>query len=167
MWNIQIKLSQLSLCTVLVALVLSWYNQFQGGLNFQELTNISFYVFQWKIFPPRTSLWSQDDTIRGEIHLHTCTPQAFHLILHADTSGIDHAITPVSLEDPVLLAWQIDQLLTAALHVLVHRRQVVAPALGALLQKMHAKFTRYIHTYRVYAYLWTCMNLLKQHTFNP
>lgn len=66
-----------------------------------------------------------------------------HLILHLDAFGVSHAITPVSLEDPLLLACQVDQLLIAALHVLVQRGQVVASLLGALLQstqhacKMH------------------------------
>ena len=27
-----------------------------------------------------------------------------HLVLHADARGVNHAITPVSLEDPLLLA---------------------------------------------------------------
>lgn len=42
-----------------------------------------------------------------------------HLILHADARRVNHAITPVSLEDPILLVRQVDQLLAAALHVLV------------------------------------------------
>ena len=57
-----------------------------------------------------------------------------HLILHADSWWVDHAIAIVSLKDPLLLTRQVDQLLAAALHVLVQRGQVVAPALGALLQ---------------------------------
>lgn len=57
-----------------------------------------------------------------------------HLILHADAWGVDHAITPVSLEDPILLARQVDELFTAALHVLVQRGQVGSSLLRALLQ---------------------------------
>lgn len=60
--------------------------------------------------------------------------QSPHLILHLDAFGVSHAVAPVSVEDPLLLAWQVDQLLVAALHVLVQRGQVVASLLGALLQ---------------------------------
>lgn len=68
-----------------------------------------------------------------------------HLILHAHTWGVDHEVTPVSLEDPVLLARQVDQLLTAALHVLVQRGQVAAPLLGALLQNAYNTHTHSQH----------------------
>lgn len=44
-----------------------------------------------------------------------------YFILHADAWGVNHEVTPVSLEDPLLLARQVDQLLAAALHVLVQR----------------------------------------------
>lgn len=57
-----------------------------------------------------------------------------YLILHADAWWVNHEVTPVSLEDPRLLARQVGQLLTAALHVLVQGCQVVASLLGALLQ---------------------------------
>lgn len=64
-----------------------------------------------------------------------------YFILHADAWGVNHEVTPVSLEDPLLLARQVDQLLAAALHVLVQRGEVAASLLGALLQNTCKTYT--------------------------
>lgn len=68
-----------------------------------------------------------------------------HLILHPDARGVDHAISPVSLYDSVLLARQVDQLLAAALQVLVQRSQVAASPPGALLQNARRACTSHKH----------------------
>lgn len=76
------------------------------------------------------------------------------LILHADPRGVNHAVAPVSLQDPLLLARQVGQLLVAALYVFIQRRQVAAPLQGAFLQNTQDACKRYStrHVYTHIAY---------------
>lgn len=71
---------------------------------------------QFKV--PFAPIKSQTETLTNNNH-SACVMLDSHLIFHADAWRVNHVITPVSLEDPILLVRQVDQLLAAALHVLV------------------------------------------------